>query len=142
LEHRGTLIVALLAAALLGGVLLPVRVPASSATISFTKDQAAAGQTIFETTCSPCHGSQLEGGAGPALHGPAFNTLANKVHATVGDIFTYMSTNMPLNNPASLKHGQYVDIMAFILSKNGWHAGNTELTFEAASSSKADPVHQ
>jgi polar amino acid transport system substrate-binding protein len=141
LERRGTLIVALLAAALLGGALVPARVPASP-TVSFTADQVAAGQTIFETTCSPCHGSQLEGGAGPALHGAAFNTLANKVHATVGDIFTYMSTNMPLNNPASLKHGEYVDIMAFILSKNGWHAGYTPLTFEAASSSKADPVHQ
>jgi polar amino acid transport system substrate-binding protein len=141
LEYRGTLIVALLAAALLGGALVPARVPAAP-TVSFTADQVAAGQTIFETTCSPCHGSQLEGGAGPALHGPAFNTLANKVHATVGDIFTYMSTNMPLNNPASLKQGQYVEIMAFILSKNGWHAGDTPLTFEAASSSKADPVHQ
>lgn len=108
--------------------------------ISFTASQVSTGGKQFDQTCSPCHGSQLEGGAGPALTGPAFNTLSTKVHATVGDIFTYMSTNMPLNNPASLKKSLYVDIMAYILSKNGYHAGNAPLTYAEAKSSKAEPV--
>jgi polar amino acid transport system substrate-binding protein len=107
------------------------------ATISFTAAQQAAGSKQFETTCSPCHGVNLEGGAGPALTGPPFKTLSSKVGADVSDIFTYLSTNMPLNAPASLTHDQYVNILAFILSKNGYKPGGKPLTFATASSSKA-----
>jgi hypothetical protein len=48
-----------------------------------------------------------------------------------------MTTSMPMNAPASLKHDQYVAIMAFILSKNGYHPGSSPLTFSAAINSKA-----
>ena len=91
---------------------------------------------------APCHGTELEGGAGPPLTGQNFKTLSTKVGATIGDIFTYMTTNMPLNDPASLSHTQYVDIMAFILSKNGYHAGDAPLTFAAASASKAKAIKE
>jgi len=135
-------VTALLAAVVGLGFLSLFRTTAASSGVSFTKDQQKAGEAIFENTCAPCHGSQLEGGAGPPLTGENFKILSTKVHATVGDIFTYMSTNMPLNNPASLHHSQYVDIMAFILSRNGYHAGAAPLTFAAASGSKAKPVNQ
>jgi mono/diheme cytochrome c family protein len=138
--NRGIFIVALLAAALFGAVLLPERLPAVPTGVSFTASQVNTGEKQFDQTCSPCHGIQLEGGAGPALTGPAFKTLATKVGATVGDIFTYMSTNMPLNNPASLKKSLYVDIMAYILSKNGYQAGDAPLTYTAAKASKAEPI--
>lgn len=138
MQHRGTLIAALLAAALFGGALVPRQIPAQSSEVAFTASQAAAGEKQFEITCSPCHGTQLEGGAGPPLAGQNFKILSTKVHATVSDIFTYMSTNMPLNNPASLKKSVYVNIMAFILSKNGYTAGDAPLTYAAAKSSKAE----
>jgi hypothetical protein len=82
----------------------------------------------------------LEGGAGPALTGPNFETLSRKVGARVGDVFTYMSSNMPLNEPASLSHDQYVKIMAYILSKNGYKAGKTPLTYGKAETSRADII--
>jgi polar amino acid transport system substrate-binding protein len=110
---------------------------ASSTKISFTSSQMANGQKQFAQSCAPCHGERLEGGAGPALTGPTFETLSKKVGADVGDIFTYMTTNMPLNEPASLSHDQYVSIMAFILSRNGYKAGRKPLTFAAAEKSKA-----
>jgi mono/diheme cytochrome c family protein len=95
------------------------------------------GERQFAQSCATCHGDQLEGGAGPALTGPNFKILSKKVGARVGDVFTYMSTNMPLNEPASLSHDQYVNIMAFILSKNGYKPGGAALTYAGAEHSKA-----
>jgi alcohol dehydrogenase (cytochrome c) len=110
---------------------------AAGTPVTFTAAQVSAGSTAFQTHCSSCHGSQLEGGAGPALSGANFKTLSTKVKATVSDIFTYMTTNMPLNAPASLSHTDYVNIMSFILSKNGFHAGGAAMTFASASASKS-----
>lgn len=74
------------------------------------------------------------------MTGPTFDTLSKKVGANVGDIFTYMTTNMPLNEPASLSHDQYVNIMAYILSKNGYKPGKARLTYSKAEVSKADII--
>jgi mono/diheme cytochrome c family protein len=139
-RSRLNFIIAVLAAAIALGSSLPFRTTAASDSITFTQEQQHAGAAAFEKTCAPCHGMQLEGGAGPPLTGQNFKILSTKVGATISDIFTYMSMNMPLNNPASLSHTQYVDIMAFILSKNGYQAGGAPLTFAAASASKAKPV--
>ena len=141
-RSRPDFIIAVLAAAIALGLSLPFRTTAASNSITFTKAQQTAGGAAFEKTCSPCHGAQLEGGAGPPLTGHNFKILSTKVGATVSDIFTYMSTNMPMNNPASLSHTQYVAIMAFILSKNGYHAGGAPLTFAAASASNAKPIKE
>lgn len=112
-----------------------------SSSISFSASQMHKGATQFGQNCAQCHGDALEGGAGPALTGPNFKTLSSKVGARVGDIFTYMVTNMPLNNPASLSHDTYVNIMAFILSKNGYKPGKKPLTYSNAMSSKAPIIH-
>jgi mono/diheme cytochrome c family protein len=109
----------------------------ASTSVSFTSSQMTRGEKQFAQSCAPCHGDHLEGGAGPALTGSTFETLSKKVGANVGDIFTYMTTNMPLNEPASLSHDQYVSIMAFILSRNGYKAGRKALTFKTAQASKA-----
>jgi mono/diheme cytochrome c family protein len=109
----------------------------NSSSVTFSAAQVSAGSKAFQQYCSTCHGTNLEGGAGPALSGPNFQTLNDKVHAKVGDIFTYMTTNMPMNAPASLTHDQYTTIMAFILSKNGYHASGSPLTYAAAIKSKA-----
>ena len=105
--------------------------------MSFTAAQASTGAKAFAAHCAACHGTELEGGAGPALSGPNFKTLSTKVKASVGDIFTYMTTNMPMNAPASLSHADYVAILAFVLSKNGYAPGSRALTFAQALSSGA-----
>lgn len=122
-------------------LLTPLAILALAATgtssISFTSSQMTKGEKQFAQSCAPCHGDNLEGGAGPALTGPTFETLSKKVGANVGDIFTYMTTNMPLNEPASLSHDQYVSIISYILSKNGYRPGSKALTFSVAEKSKA-----
>jgi polar amino acid transport system substrate-binding protein len=136
---------AFVVAAVLGAgiaVLPKVGSAQGAATVGFTAAQMTAGAKQFGTTCAPCHGDNLEGGAGPALTGAPFKTLSSKVGAHVGDIFTYMSTNMPLNAPASLTHDQYVNVLAFILSKNGYKPSSTKLTFDGAKSSKAPIIKE
>jgi mono/diheme cytochrome c family protein len=117
-------------------VLVPREVHADKG-VSLSAAQVSSGSKLFAQNCASCHGAALEGGAGPPLSGPNFKTLSSKVHATVGDIFSYMTSNMPMNAPASLKHDQYVAIMAFILSKNGYHPNSSALTYSAAMQSKA-----
>jgi mono/diheme cytochrome c family protein len=108
---------------------------APSAAISYSAAQAAAGAKLFETKCSACHGEHLEGGAGPALSGATLTTLAKNTKLTVGDMFTFISQQMPLNEPASLTHDQYVAIMAFILHYNGYKTGASPLTYNGAMNS-------
>jgi mono/diheme cytochrome c family protein len=102
------------------------------AAVSFTSAQAVSGSREYEAHCAACHGSALEGGAGPALTGSTLNTLAKNTHLTVGDMFSFLAQQMPLNEPASLKHSEYADIMAYVLSQNGYKAGSEKLTYQAA----------
>lgn len=101
----------------------------------YTSAQAAAGAKLFAAQCSACHGEHLEGGAGPALTGPNLVRLAKKTKLAVGDVFSFLSLQMPLNAPASLTHEQYVAIMAHILQVNGYPAGGTPLTYDGATKS-------
>jgi polar amino acid transport system substrate-binding protein len=135
---------AFILAAAIGGAVAVVpkngSAAAGSNSIGFTAAQAQAGQKLYSMDCATCHGDNLEGGAGPALAGPDYRTLSTKVKANVSDIFTFMAQNMPRNAPASLTHDQYVNLMAFILSKNGYHPGSAKLTYSQAWSSKAPIV--
>lgn len=102
----------------------------------FTSSQAAAGGKIYAATCASCHGEQLEGGVGPALSGQNLRTLAKNTKLTVGDLFQFMALQMPLNNPASLKHDQYAALMAYVLKFNGYPAGSHQLTYDEAMKSR------
>ncbi len=103
--------------------------------VSFSAAQATAGDKLYAAKCSACHGEHLEGGAGPALSGATLTTLAKNTKLTVGDMFTFISQQMPLNEPASLTHDQYVTIMAFILHYNGYKTGPKPLTYDGATKS-------
>jgi mono/diheme cytochrome c family protein len=102
----------------------------------YANAQAAQGAGLYASKCAMCHGAQLEGGAGPPLTGPNLTTLGTKTHLSVGDMFTYIATNMPMNAPASLSKDEYVKILAYILKQNGYPAGSKPLTYQTASSAK------
>ncbi len=102
----------------------------------YSASQATAGSKAYGTNCASCHGVNLEGGVGPALTGATLNTLAKNTKLSVGDMFTFISQQMPLNAPASLSKPQYTQIMAYILKYNGYPAGAKELTYVAATNSK------
>jgi len=92
----------------------------------FTAEQAKRGHQVYIDECASCHGSELTGGeSAPALAGPGF--LANWTTLTVGDLFERVRVSMPDSNPGSLSRTQVADVIAFLLSANGFPEGKTEL---------------
>ena len=103
----------------------------------YTEDQAAKGELAYYQNCSMCHGPALdgqEGGySGPALKGADFADPSYDFH--VSDIFNFVAKQMPAATPGSLPHDVDVQIMAFILKKNGYPSGSKELVYEEAEKS-------
>jgi len=125
-----------LAAGAVFGVTMQVALAAPPAL--YTADQATAGQDVFAGNCAACHGPNLGGDEGPALLGQSFAPAAN--HRTVGGIFTFITSQMPQSAPGSLSHTQYEQVMAFLLSKNGYPAGGSALDYAATLKSAAPLV--
>jgi mono/diheme cytochrome c family protein len=93
----------------------------------YTDAQAKRGEAAYSTTCAGCHGPDLAGAdTAPSLTGAEFN--AGWTDQTVDDLFQRIKTTMPGDAPGSLSDAQCADILAFVLSKDGFPAGQTELT--------------
>jgi mono/diheme cytochrome c family protein len=92
----------------------------------FSPDQATQGQTIFSARCSRCHGNDLSGGAvGTSLIGNRFMQFWSE--GTVASLFTTIRDTMPRNAGGTLTEEEYVHVTAFILQRNGFPAGSSEL---------------
>ena len=89
----------------------------------YTAAQAAAGAKLYATNCSVCHGAKMEGVSAPPLVGPAM-----KGSQSIGDVYKYMSTNMPAGRSGQLPAATYASIMAYLLKQNGHPAGKTALS--------------
>jgi S-disulfanyl-L-cysteine oxidoreductase SoxD len=96
----------------------------------FTQAQATRGHQLFNNQCAQCHRPDLTGAAGPALVGPAF--LAKWGNKPVSDLYSFEHQYMPAVNPGSVPPDQLWTITAYILQKNGFPSGNSDLS-EAAS---------
>lgn len=103
----------------------------------YTAAQATAGAAAYAQNCAMCHGADLKGQAGPALMGPSFASSSSGY--TIGSVFGEISQQMPVSAPGSLTAAQYTDIMAYILSKNGYPAGSAALN-PAATATAATPL--
>jgi S-disulfanyl-L-cysteine oxidoreductase SoxD len=97
----------------------------------YTPDQAGRGKTLYAKECGSCHGAALNGsGQAPPLSGSDFK--GNWNGQTVGDLFEKMQTSMPADRPGALSREQNADILAFLLSSNGFPTGDKELPTDAA----------
>jgi len=99
--------------------------------LRFTAAQVQAGRTAYGRACAVCHGIELQGGSGPALHGPPFRRMWMTGARTVRDLYDANATRMPLNAPGSLPPSQGLAITAFILSRNGYPSGPEALTLSS-----------
>jgi mono/diheme cytochrome c family protein len=97
----------------------------------YTVQQADRGKALYGQQCSSCHGATLDGGgAAPPLAGADFKSNWNG--QTAGDLFEKTQTTMPADQPGKLSREQTADILAFLLTSNGFPAGSKELPTDAA----------
>jgi len=97
----------------------------------FNQDQVERGRTAYNAQCARCHGETLGGGENsPALVDDVFFTFWNG--KTVGDLVEYTRTMMPSDGPGRITRKRCIDIAAYLLSANGFPAGDTEFPTELA----------
>lgn len=96
----------------------------------FTEEQAKRGEAAYRSSCSRCHGGNLQATDAEAanLSGPAFDAIW--IGTDLRERFERVYYTMPPNNPGSLSQQQYLDIVAYILHFNGVPAGDTELPLD------------
>lgn len=108
---------------------------------AFTTAQAERGKRIYSTYCIACHGVELEGSTGPALAGDAFHAKWNgSQDRTLRVLFSVLRTTMPRPAMGSLSEDAYLDVMAYMLQRNGVTAGARALTVAALASASLPVV--
>ena len=97
----------------------------------YTEGQAARGAVSFGAYCARCHDAgPNDGEEGRPLAGRAF--WQSYRESTVDHLLDYVSRNMPNGAGGTLGANTYVDLVAFILSRNEIPAGAAELTRDSA----------
>jgi mono/diheme cytochrome c family protein len=95
---------------------------------TYTAEQADRGHDIYNDKCAACHMSNLLGEAeAPALIGLGVRNRYFVATTTAARFFTFISTNMPAGAAGTLEPQEYADIMAYILQRNDFAAGEAEL---------------
>ncbi len=102
----------------------------------YQADQADAGKALYLKSCATgCHNQNLTGaGPTPSLAGPDF--LARWSGLSVGELYKRVRTTMPKTNPGSLADNDYLSIIAYLLSANGFRPGAQALTDDATELTK------
>lgn len=96
----------------------------------YTEAQALRGETAYRAHCVECHGEDLRGAhMTPSMVGIgfAFRWRGRDLY----DFYEGMRTTMPQSAPGGLSADVYVDLVAFILARNGYPAGDGELPARA-----------
>ena len=76
---------------------------------SYLPSQAQRGARIYQSTCATCHGPGT-------LIGEGFAAQWN--NRRVYDLYALVRGTMPLDNPAGMKDGEYLDVIAYLLQAN------------------------
>ena len=101
----------------------------------FTDAQADRAAGMFSQSCERCHTLAAQGTR--PLSGEKF--WEGYTQKTVGDLLTFVKTNMPNGQGGSLPATTYNDLVALILKSNGFPSGKSELTPEAVAAVQIIP---
>ena len=99
----------------------PARAPVPPRSVGdgvYTTRQASLGRRRFEQTCQACHRPR-------EFRGSAFQAAWRG--RTVGDLFQVLVDTMPPDDPGGLDPEEYADVVAYVLSLNGYPAGEEDL---------------
>ena len=96
----------------------------------YSDAQAKRGEALYADRCSSCHAPDMSGlDQAPPLTGSDFNTNWNDL--ALNDLFERIRISMPADKPGSLSRQEVADVVAFILQKAEFPAGQTEVPTEA-----------
>jgi mono/diheme cytochrome c family protein len=105
----------------------------------YTQSQARSGHQVYAQHCAQCHGGDLHGNAGPPLAGSQFADNLRFSKMSGQQLYHFIKTQMPADAPGSLSAAQYRDVLAYLLSKNGYPAGAKPLSSHSIASVKLLP---
>lgn len=96
----------------------------------YSADQAKRGKVQYTTSCASCHLADLSGtlsgdGGAPPLRGEPFIAFIGAWNAR--QLFDYIRTTMPADDPSALTNMQYLDVMAYLFQMNGYASGPAAL---------------
>ena len=95
----------------------------TTATASFTAEQADRGRDLFRAQCTECHYSS-------EFSDSQFQFKWSR--RTAGNLYQLIQTSMPETAPGSLSPEETVELVSYILRMNGFEAGSTELPTDRA----------
>ncbi|HXD50123.1 MAG TPA: cytochrome c [Gemmatimonadaceae bacterium] len=93
----------------------------------YTDEQASRGKDVYAGSCRSCHSPMSHTGA-------TFNKWWRG--KPLSDLFTFVSTRMPKNDPGSMAPEDVADVIAYLLKMNAMPVGPAELPPDADSLKK------
>lgn len=87
--------------------------------VTYTAEQSHRGAEVYYQQCSLCHGTELDNGITSPLVGSGFQAKWQASGRGVADLFKFIRTEMPWGLGGSLSEQQYVDVLTYILERNG-----------------------
>ncbi len=101
----------------------------------FTSAQARRGRRVYNQNCASCHGQGLRGGEmAPSVAGSDFIVFWTEI--PVGVLFERIKVTMPEDGPGRLSDEEYTDVVAFMLDRNDYPSGDTEMPADKAEMDK------
>lgn len=82
----------------------------------FTSAQVDAGEMVYDAQCKTCHNMRFYR-----------DTLKSWNNQPLIYLWETIMGTMPADNPGSLMLEEYTDVIAYILSENGFPSGDTKL---------------
>ena len=112
----------------------------------YAEEQASRGRTLYAEACAACHGRELMEGPASPLAGVGFiqrwtrsgvpsgpwSAFLGWSSGSVDDLFFIIRTTMPQGTPGSLSTDEYLDVVSYILNRNGYPSGKSPLTADPA----------
>lgn len=89
----------------------------------YTAPQARSGAAVFKNVCADCH-------AQSRFQDSTF--LKSWSGQSVRDLFELIRTQMPQDNPGTLRRQEYADVLAYIFELNGLPPGDSTLPTDDA----------
>jgi S-disulfanyl-L-cysteine oxidoreductase SoxD len=101
----------------------------------YSAEQAVRGKKAYVMECARCHGDKLEGKKddeeeAPAMTGKEF--LEGWYGKPVGRMVDVTRRTMPPETAGTMSRPMTLDIVAYLLSENGFPAGKADLPTNAA----------